>query len=122
MKYLKHMKIISSEEEYKNALDAVYGLMDSKEGTPEIEYLDIISLLIEQYEEIHYPISNPDPIEAIKFRMEEQGINVTQLGKIIGYKSRASEILHKKRKLTLPMIRSISKELNISTEVLIQEY
>ena len=79
-------------------------------------------MIIEDYEDKHYPIPPPDPIEAIKFRMEQMDMKQKDLGRIIGHKSRASEILSKKRKLTLAMIRKISKELNISTEVLVQEY
>jgi HTH-type transcriptional regulator/antitoxin HigA len=70
----------------------------------------------------HYPIEPPDPVEAIKFRMDQIGLKQKDLGKILGHKSRASEILNKKRKLTLEMIRKLHRELKIPTEVLVQEY
>ena len=79
-------------------------------------------MLIEQYENEHFPISLPDPIEAIKFRMDQMGYNQNDLARIIGFKSRASEILNRKRKLSLEMIRQIHDKLNIPTDVLIQTY
>ena len=79
-------------------------------------------MLIDQYENEHFPIDLPDPIEAIKFRMEQMGYNQNDLAKIIGFKSRASEILNKKRKLSLEMTRQLHISLNIPTEVLIQTY
>ena len=78
--------------------------------------------LIDTYEKIHYPIEFPDPIEAIKFRMEQLGYNQSDLATVVGLKSRASEILNKKRKLTLEMIRNLHDSLNIPTDVLIQSY
>ena len=82
----------------------------------------MLTLLIDTYEKAHYPVEDPDPIEAIKFRMEQMGLKQADLAIIIGHKSRASEILNKKRKLTLSMIRKISDKLNISTDVLVREY
>jgi HTH-type transcriptional regulator/antitoxin HigA len=76
----------------------------------------------EQYENEHFPIELPDPIEAIKFRMEQLGYNQSDLAKVVGLKSRASEILNKKRKLSLDMIRQLHEKLNIPTDVLIQAY
>ena len=84
--------------------------------------LEVLALLIEDYEERHYPISPPDPIEAIKFRMEQGGMKQADLARILGQKSRTSEILNKKRKLTLKMVRVIGNKLNISAEFLVQEY
>ena len=81
-----------------------------------------MSLLIEKYEQEKYPIDMPDPIEAIKFRMEQMGYTQNDLAKIIGLKSRASEILNKKRPLTLEMIRNLHEKMNIPTQVLIQAY
>ena len=81
-----------------------------------------MSLLIEKYENEHYPIEFPDPIEAIKFRMEQLGYNQSDLASVIGLKSRVSEILNKKRKLSLEMIRSLHNRLNIPTNVLVQQY
>ena len=81
-----------------------------------------MGILIDQYESEHFPISLPDPIEAIKFRMEQMGYNQNDLANIVGLKSRASEILNRKRKLSLEMIRQLHERLNIPTDVLIQTY
>ena len=97
-------------------------IFDAKKGTEEGDELELLGILIEQYENEHFPIDLPDPIEAIKFRMEQLGYNQNDLAKIIGFKSRASEILNKKRKLSLEMIRLIHTSLNIPTDVLIQSY
>jgi HTH-type transcriptional regulator/antitoxin HigA len=97
-------------------------IFDSKKGSANGDELEILGILIEKYENEHFPIGFPDPIEAIKFRMEQMGYNQTDLAKIVGLKSRASEILNKKRKLTLEMIRLLHENLKIPTEVLIQAY
>ena len=86
---------------------------------PEIE---LVTNTIENYENEHFPIDFPDPIEAIKFRMEQLGYSQNDLVKVIGLKSRVSEILNKKRKLTLDMIRKLNQQLNIPTDVLVQPY
>ena len=115
-------KIIKNEEDYQAALIRLEDIFDAKPGTNEGDELELLSLLIDNYEKQMYPISFPDPIEAIKFRMEQMNYRPKDLALIIGYKSRATEILDKKRKLSLSMIRKISKEMHIPTEVLIQEY
>ena len=97
-------------------------IFDSKKGSANGDELEILGILIEKYEDEHFPIGFPDPMEAIKFRMEQMGYNQTDLAKIVGLKSRASEILNKKRKLTLEMIRILHDNLKIPTEVLIQAY
>lgn len=84
--------------------------------------MEILGILIDKYEQEYYPIDYPDPIEAIKFRMEQMGYSQNDLAKVVGLKSRASEILNKKRKLTLEMIRQLHQALNIPTDVLIQNY
>jgi HTH-type transcriptional regulator/antitoxin HigA len=117
-----NIKPIKSETDYELALKHLDKIFDAKPGTKEGDELEILALVIEDYEDKHYPIDAPDPIEAIKFRMEQMGLKQADLAKIIGHKSRASEILNKKRKLTLAMIRKLSKSLKISTEVLVQEY
>jgi len=117
-----NIKLIKSESDYQEALNRLEVIFDSKMGTSEGDELEILSLLIEKYEDEHFPVEFPDPIEAIKFRMEQLGYNQSDLAKIVGLKSRASEILNKKRKLTLEMIRKINSILNIPTEVLIQSY
>jgi HTH-type transcriptional regulator/antitoxin HigA len=113
---------IRSEKDYKKALERLESIFDAKLGTKEGDELDILSILIDKYENEHFPIGMPDPVEAIKFRMEQMGMKQKDLIALIGFKSRVSEILNRKRKLTLDMIRKLSKALHIPTEVLIQEY
>ena len=84
--------------------------------------LEILAILIEKYEDEHYPIEAPDPIAAIKFRMEQLGYKQKDLETIIGYKGRVTEILSKKRKLTLEMIRKLHEKLNIPLELLVKAY
>lgn len=117
-----NLKPIRTEKDYELALNRLEKIFDAKPGTKEGDELEILALIIEDYEDKHYPIDPPDPIEAIKFRMEQMNMNQSDLAVIIGHKSRASEILNKKRKLTLSMIRKLNKKLNIPTEVLVKEY
>lgn len=117
-----NIKLIKSERDYNAAMARLEIIFDSKKGTPESDELEILGMLIEQYEKEKYPIELPDPIEAIKFRLEQLGYSQKELAQIIGLKSRASEILSKKRKLSLTMIRQLHAKLNIPTDVLIQEY
>ncbi|NPA43714.1 MAG: helix-turn-helix domain-containing protein [Chlorobi bacterium] len=117
-----NIKPIKTEADYQQALARLEEIFDAVPGTPEGDELEVLSLLIEDYEEKHFPIEAPDPVEAIKFRMEQLGMTQKDLARILGYRSRASEILNKKRKLTLDMIRKISRELHIPPEVLIREY
>lgn len=116
------MAIIKTEKEYKKALKRFEEIFDAKNKTPEGDEAEMLALLIEKYEDEHYFIESPDPIEAIKFRMEQMDLTQNDLAKVIGYKSRVSEILKKKRKLTLDMIRKLSEYLKIPAEVLVQEY
>ncbi len=115
-------KLIRTEEDYNLSLNRLENIFDAEPETKEGDELEVLALLIEDYENKHYPIGPPDPIEAIKFRMDQMGMKQKDLGEILGHKSRASEILNKKRKLTLEMIRKLSRELKISTEILVQEY
>lgn len=118
------MKIapIRNEKDYQKALDRLEEIFDSKKGTDEGDELEILSILIDRYENESFPIGMPDPIEAIKFRMEQMGMKQKDLAKVVGFKSRVSEILSKKRKLTLGMIRKINSTLHIPTDVLVQDY
>jgi HTH-type transcriptional regulator/antitoxin HigA len=116
------IKPIRSEKEYQNALIRLEEIFDAKSGSKEGDELEILSILIDNYEKGHFPIDSPDPIDAIKFRMDQLGIKQKDLANIIGFKSRVSEIINKKRKLSLNMIRKLHHQLNIPTEVLIQEY
>ena len=96
-------------------------IFDAKRGTKESDELEILSILIDNYERENFPVEMPDPISAIKFRMEQLGLKQKDLIEIIGFKSRVSEIMNKKRKLTLDMIRKLSTRLKIPTDVLIQD-
>jgi HTH-type transcriptional regulator/antitoxin HigA len=116
------IKPIKNKKDYQQALQRLELIFDSKKGSAEGDELEILGILIEKYEDEHFPIGFPDPIEAIKFRMEQMGYNQTDLARVVGLKSRASEILNKKRKLTLEMIRLLNENLKIPTEVLIQAY
>jgi HTH-type transcriptional regulator / antitoxin HigA len=115
-------KLIRTKEEYENAIQRMEEIFDAKNDTPEGDELDLLLLVISDYEDKHYQIEEPDPIEAIKFRMEQEGLSQTDLAKVIGYKSRVSEILSRKRKLNLDMIRKLSEALSIPTEVLVTDY
>lgn len=115
-------KVIKTEEEYKQALKRLELIFDSEPETKEGDELDLLSLLIDNYEKIHYPIDMPDPVEAIKFRMEQLDYKAKDLADVIGFRSRVTEILNKKRKLSLDMIRKINKQMHIPTDVLIQKY
>lgn len=113
---------IKTKKDYEQAMLRLEDLFDAKKGTPKGDELEILSMLIEKYEDVHFPIDFPDPIEAIKFRMEQSGFTQTDLANLVGQKSRASEILNRKRKLSLDMIRQLHKKWNIPTEVLVQAY
>lgn len=117
-----NLKPIKTKKDYQQALERLELIFDSKKGTKEGDELEILGILINQYEDEHFPIDLPDPIEAIKFRMEQLGYTQNDLAKVVGLKSRASEILNKKRKLSLDMIRQLHQKLNIPTDVLIQAY
>lgn len=116
------VKPIKTKKDYQAAMNRLEVIFDAKPGTPEGDELEVLGILINKYEQEHDPIGYPDPIEAIKFRMEQLGYSQSDLAKVVGLKSRASEILSKKRKLTLEMIRQLHQALGIPTDVLIQSY
>ncbi len=113
---------IRNEEDYQKALIRLEMIFDAQKGIEQGDELEILSILIDRYENENFPIGMPDPIEAIKFRMEQMGMKQKDLAEIVGFKSRVSEILNKKRKLTLEMIRKLNTTLHIPTEVLVQDY
>lgn len=117
-----NIKLIKTESDYENALKRLEVIFDAKIGTPESDEADILGLLIDEYEKKNYPIEAPDPIEAIKIRMEELHLKQVDLVKEIGGKSRVSEILNKKRKLTIEMVRKLTTRLNLSPGLLIRDY
>jgi HTH-type transcriptional regulator / antitoxin HigA len=113
---------IKTRKDYQFAMQRLEEIFDARPNTAEGDELEVLSILIEKYENEQFPIGLPDPIEAIKFRMEQLGYNQSDLAEVVGLKSRVSEILNKKRKLTLEMIRQLHERLNIPTDVLIQNY
>jgi HTH-type transcriptional regulator/antitoxin HigA len=114
-------RLIKNENDYDTALSRIDQLMDAKSGTPEMDELELLTALVGMYEEQHFPISPPDPIDAIKFRMEQIGLVQKDMIPYIGTKSKVSEVLNGKRPLTLSMMRSLNKDLGISAEVLLKE-
>jgi len=117
-----NIKPIKSEEDYTATLIQIEKLMNAKPNTPQMDKLEVLTTLIEVYEAQHYVIDTPNPIEAIKFRMEQEGLKQKDLINIVGSKSRVSEILNKKRKLTIEMIRNLHKQLHIPIESLFLDY
>ncbi|MBS1646583.1 MAG: helix-turn-helix domain-containing protein [Bacteroidetes bacterium] len=117
-----NIKLIKTEKDYQKALKRLEVIFDAIPETKEGDELEILGFLIEKYENEHYPTESPDPIEAIKFRMEQMGYKQKDLAEIIGYKGRVSEILNRKRKLTLEMVRNFHEKLNIPLSSLVQAY
>ena len=116
------IKAIKTEEDYKQALKMLEEIFHSPADTIEGDEAEVLSILIEKFEDENYPVEAPDPIEAIKFRMEQLEMDNNDLAKIIGYKSRVSEIFNRKRKLTLKMIRDLHNKMNIPYEALLSDY
>src|ERR1051326_2795125 len=111
---------IRTKRDYDAALKETERLWGAKAGTPEGDRLDVLATLIDAYEAEHYPMDPPDPIEAIKFRMEQQGLTRRDLAEIIGTRTRIAEVLNRKRGLSISMIRRLHERLGISAEVLIR--
>lgn len=116
------IKPIRTEDDYWKALERAKEIWDAEPGTPEADELEVLLPLIENYEEIHYRIAPPDPIEAIKIRMDDLGLNRKDLEPCIGSRGRVSDILNRRRPLTLPMIRKVSELLGLPGDVLIKPY
>jgi HTH-type transcriptional regulator/antitoxin HigA len=110
---------IKTKEQYKDYLKIIDSLVDCLEDSPEEEVLELVSILVESYEAVHYPIEAPDPIEAIKITMEERGLKRKDLAVYFGSSSRVSEVLNRKRELTFEMARKLRKGLGISAEILL---
>lgn len=121
---LNMLKPIKNNEQYEDALERAYDLMqkdlipDSKES----DELEVLSILIKNYEAVNFPVPKPKPLEAIKFRLEQLNMSEADLSEILGYRSRKSEVLSGKRKLSLAMIRKLSEVLKIPADILIQSY
>ncbi|MCW5900540.1 MAG: transcriptional regulator [Flavobacteriales bacterium] len=118
------VKPIRTKKEHKAALLRIEELfdLDPKDGSPEADELELLTMVVEDYEDIHYPVPPPEPIEAIKFRLDQMGLSEKDLDKWLGSRQRRSEILNGKRKLSLSMIRTLHKHLRIPAETLIREY
>ncbi|MBS7540654.1 MULTISPECIES: helix-turn-helix domain-containing protein [Xanthobacteraceae] len=114
------LKPIRNEADYETALAEVEHLWGAKSGTPEGDRLDVLATLIDAYEARHHPIDPPDPIEAIRFRMEQQGLTRKDLEPMIGPRNRVADVLNRKRGLSIEMIRHLHERLGISAEVLIR--
>ncbi|MFA7287474.1 MAG: transcriptional regulator [Melioribacteraceae bacterium] len=118
------LKPIRTKKDYKAGIDRIFNLMqkDLIENSDEYNELEVLSILVEDYENKNFPIEKPDPIEAIKFRLEQLNLETSALVSILGSKSRASEILNKKRKLSISMIRTLHHKLKIPASSLIADY
>ena len=117
---MSEVKPIRSEADYEGALAEVERLWGARSGTPEGDRLDVLATLIDAYESAHHPIDPPDPIEAIKFRMEQQGLTRKDLEGVLGTRTRVAEVLNRRRGLSINMIRRLHDTLGISAEVLIR--
>jgi HTH-type transcriptional regulator/antitoxin HigA len=115
-----NLKPIHTEADYQDAMSALGELWGAPEGTPESDQLDILATLIEKYEEQHFPMDLPDPIDAILFRMEQQGLTRKDLEPILGPRNRVSEILNRRRPLSIDMIRALNTHLHIPADILIK--
>lgn len=114
-----NIKPVKSEQDYQNALQRIEELWGASKDSPEGDELDLLVTLVESYEMKHYPIAPPDPVDAIKFRMEQMGMTKADMVKYLGSQSRVSEILNRKRSLSLKMIKSLYKDLKIPADVLL---
>lgn len=117
---MKNLKPIKTQADYQAALVVVERLWGARAGTPDGDRLDILATLVDAYENEHFPMDPPDPIEAIKFRMEQQGLNRKDLAEIFGSRTRVAEVLNRRRGLSINMIRRLHEKLGISVEVLIR--
>lgn len=114
-----NIKPVKTEQDYNNSIKRIEELWGAKKDTADGDELDLLITLVEVYEMKHYPIAPPDPIEAIEFRMEQMGMTKTDMVKYLGSQSRVSEVLNRKRKLTLKMVKSLYKGLKIPAEILL---
>ncbi len=113
---------IKNESDYRAALDEIERLFDAEPNTPEFNRLDILTTLVEAYEQRHYPIEAPDPIEAILYYLESRGLSWQDLDSAVGSQGQIIEVLNRKQELTLDMIRSLHQQFGIAAEILIQPY
>lgn len=116
------IKPIKNDDDYGVAMRRIAEIFDAEVNTPEGDELDVLTTLVEAYESKNFPIDPPDPVEAIRFRMEQLGLADADLVPYLGQRSRVSEVLHRKRRLTLSMIRNLNHGLDIPLDCLVQEY
>lgn len=116
------LKIIKTKKDYLNSLERFEEIFQAKTDTKESEEADVLALLIKEYEDKNYLIQAPDPLEAIKYRMEQQGLTNSDLAVILGFKSRVTDLFNRHRKLNLRMVRKLHHKLNIPLETLVREY
>ena len=116
------LKILKTKKDYLNALARLEEIFQATTNTKESEEADVLALLIKEYEDKHYLIQAPNPLEAIKYRMEQQGLTNSDLANILGFKSRVTDLFNKHRKLNLSMVRKLHNKLNIPLETLVREY
>lgn len=119
MKNEIEIKAIKTERDYKHAMKAIDSLWDCAPNSKDAQLLEVLSILANEYEKEHYPIEEPDPIEYIKYRMEQMHLSKSELGKYLGGANRVSEVLNRKRPLTLKMIKNLYQHLQIPAEVLL---
>ena len=118
----QYLKVIETKKEYEIALKKFQAVFHAKAGSKGEKEAKLLALIIEDYENKHIQIPEPDPVAAIKFMMEQSEMNLTDLAELLGNKSNVSKVLNKKRKLSLEMIRNLSKYLHIPAEILIKDY
>ncbi len=119
---MKFERLIKTKEDYSNALARIEVIFDAEPGTPEGDEAELLVFLIEKYEDEHYPIPDPDPIEALEFIMEQTDLKPKDLVGIIGDKTNVSKVLNRKRKLTIEMIRNLHEKLKIPFDALLKDY
>jgi len=113
------IKPIRTAADHKKALREIERLWSARPGTPEHDRLEVLETLVEAWEDKHVPIPPPDPVEAIRFRLDQLGIGQSDLARILGSRARASEVLNRRRGLSLPMMKRLHRELGIPAEVLL---
>ena len=116
------LKKLITKRDYQEAITRFEEIFQAKKGTSESDEADVLSLLINQYEDKHFVLDAPDPIDAIKYRMEQQGLSNKDMAKILGHQSRVTDIFKKNRRLNLQMVRRLHRSLQIPLETLIREY
>ena len=116
------LRTLKTETDYKEALAEIDGIFDAEPNTPEADRLDILALLVEAYEEQHYPVPSPDPVAALEYYMDSRGLTRRDLEPYLGSRARVAEVLNRKRSLSIDMIRRLHQGLGISADILIQPY